>query len=155
MAGISTNGLPVLGTLPAPAVVPQTALVCVDLQLPGGGTPQSIAVPFYGFSAGGAQITLLDAATINTDLSTGRLFSVTLAGNRTLANPSNPVPGQTYTWVVQQDATGSRTLAYGNQFKFPGGAPTLSTAANAIDVITATWDAQRSIYIAGIAKALA
>ena len=35
-----------------------------------------------------------------------------------------------------QDGTGSRTLAVGNQYFGPGGAvPTISTAANSIDII--------------------
>jgi len=37
---------------------------------------------------------------------------------------------------VTQDGTGSRTLAYGSYWKFPGGsAPTLTTSASAVDVI--------------------
>jgi hypothetical protein len=54
-----------------------------------------------------------------------------------LSNPSNLQAGASYTLIVKQDATGSRTLAYGTSYKWPGGtAPTLSTAANAIDVLT-------------------
>jgi hypothetical protein len=38
--------------------------------------------------------------------------------------------------VITQDGTGSRTLAYGGYFKFPAGtAPTLTTTANAVDVL--------------------
>ena len=38
--------------------------------------------------------------------------------------------------MITQDGTGSRTLAYGSNWKFPGGtAPTLTTAANAVDVV--------------------
>ena len=63
-------------------------------------------------------------------------FSVTLGGNRTLANPSNIVAGQSGIIVITQDATGSRTLAYGSYWKFAGGtAPTLTTTANAVDVL--------------------
>ncbi len=59
-----------------------------------------------------------------------------LGGNRTLANPSNLTAGQSGSIFIVQDATGSRTLAYGNQYDFIGGtAPTLSTAANAVDRI--------------------
>ena len=69
------------------------------------------------------------------------VFLVTLAGNRTLTNPTNLTPGVTYTWVITQDGTGSRTLAYGTMFTFPGGTkPTLSTAAGAVDVLTAVYD---------------
>ena len=62
--------------------------------------------------------------------------TVTLGGNRTLDNPTNLVAGRTYVWVVTQDGTGSRTLAYGSNFDFPGGtAPTLSTGADDVDLI--------------------
>jgi len=61
---------------------------------------------------------------------------VTLGGNRTLANPTNLTAGQHGVIVITQDGTGSRTLAYGSNFKFPAGsAPTLTTTANAVDVL--------------------
>ena len=79
---------------------------------------------------------LTDAASIATDLALSNNFSVTLAGNRTLANPTNTVAGQSGSIFITQDGTGFRTLAYGSYFKFVGGtAPTLSTAAAAIDRI--------------------
>jgi hypothetical protein len=75
---------------------------------------------------------LVDGATINADLSLSNDFSVTLGGNRTLTF-TNAVAGQSGTIFVTQDAIGSRTLAY-TGFKFYGGvAPSLTTAANAID----------------------
>lgn len=81
--------------------------------------------------------TLSDAATIAWDASSNQVASVTLAGNRTLGAPTNLVDGATYVLTVKQDATGSRTLAYNVVFKFPGGtAPTLSTTANAVDILT-------------------
>jgi hypothetical protein len=79
---------------------------------------------------------LTDAASIATDLASSNNFSVTLAGNRTLANPTNIVAGQSGSIFITQDGTGSRTLAYGSYFKFVAGtAPVLSTAAAAIDRI--------------------
>ena len=79
---------------------------------------------------------LTDAASIATDLALSNNFSVTLAGNRTLANPTNIVAGQSGSIFITQDGTGSRTLAYGSYFKFVAGtAPVLSTAAAAIDRI--------------------
>ena len=84
----------------------------------------------------GAYVTLTDAATIATDLSLGNQFQVTLGGNRTLGAPTNVVAGQSGVIRVVQDATGSRTLAYNSVFKFPGGtAPTLTTAANSVDLL--------------------
>jgi hypothetical protein len=42
--------------------------------------------------------------------------------------------------VVTQDDTGSRTLAYGALYLFPGNAHTLTTTANAVDVIHCLYD---------------
>ena len=88
------------------------------------------------FTAGqrGEVTALTDAASIATDLALSNNYSVTLAGNRTLANPTNIVAGQSGSLFITQDGTGSRTLAYGSYFKFVGGtAPVLSTAAASVD----------------------
>lgn len=81
------------------------------------------------------EITVLtDAATITPDMADSNFYSVTLAGNRTLANPTNLVVGQSGSIFITQDATGTRTLAYGSQWDFVGAiAPTLSTAASTVD----------------------
>ena len=80
--------------------------------------------------------TLTDAATITPDFGANQNFTVTLAGNRTLANPTNIVVGQTGSIFVVQDATGSRTLSFGTYYDFTGGtAPTLSSGAAAVDRI--------------------
>ena len=79
---------------------------------------------------------LTDGATITPDFSASNNYSVTLGGNRTLANPTNLTAGQSGVILITQDGTGSRTLAYGSYFKFPGGtAPTLTTTASAIDAL--------------------
>jgi hypothetical protein len=84
----------------------------------------------------GSITALTDAATITPDFDDNNNFSVTLGGNRTLANPSNITAGQSGVIVVTQDSTGSRTLSFGSNFKFAGGtAPTLTTTASAVDVI--------------------
>ena len=98
--------------------------------------------------AASAVTALTDAATIAVDLSTGINFSVTLGGNRTLGNPSNTKVGQTGVIRVSQDATGSRTLAYGSNYKFAGGtAPVLSTAASKIDYLWYFVYSSTEIYI--------
>ncbi|WP_207479585.1 hypothetical protein [Arenibaculum pallidiluteum] len=82
----------------------------------------------------GAIAALADGATITPDFAVANFFTVTLGGNRTLANPANLVPGQSGSIIVRQDATGSRTLAYGSHWKFPGAsAPVLTTAASRVD----------------------
>ena len=79
---------------------------------------------------------LTDGATITPDFSASCNFSVTLGGNRTLANPTGLVAGQSGSIFITQDGTGSRTLAYGTYWDFIGGtAPTLTTTASAVDRI--------------------
>jgi len=79
---------------------------------------------------------LTDGATITPDFAVTNNYSVTLGGNRTLANPTNITAGQSGSIFVSQDGTGSRTLAYGTYWDFAGGtAPTLSTAASSVDRI--------------------
>ena len=80
--------------------------------------------------------TLTDAATITPDFGANQNFTVTLGGNRTLANPTNIVVGQTGSFFLVQDGTGSRTLSFGAYYDFAGGtAPTISTTAAAVDRI--------------------
>lgn len=103
-----------------------------------GSTVSQEAYSFaeYGGSITQPLVTLTDAATIAVDLSLGINFEVTLAGNRTLGNPTNPVVGQKGIIRVTQDGSGSRTLAYGGNYKFIGGiAPTLTTTAAAVDYL--------------------
>jgi hypothetical protein len=89
--------------------------------------------------AAGAVVPLTDAATVTPDFSTGFNFTWTLgAAGRTLATPTNIKVGQTGVIQLIQDATGSRTITtWGTAWKFSGGTkPTLTTTANAVDILT-------------------
>lgn len=82
-------------------------------------------------NSSGAYTTLTDAASIVWDMSTGINFQVTLAGNRTIANPTNVVVGRSGVLRVIEDATGTRTFSYGANFVFDSDvAPVISTVAN-------------------------
>ena len=104
---------------------------------------------------GHAYYQLTDGATISVPSSITDSFRVTLGGNRTLANPSNPYDGQLYNFRIAQDATGSRTLTFGSKYKFAGGAPTLSTAASAVDFVSCQYDVASDTLSCAITKALA
>jgi len=79
-------------------------------------------------------VSLTDAANIAVDFNTGQNFAITLAGNRTLDNPTNCVAGQVGSIFIVQDGTGSRTLAFGSNWGFPDGtAPVISTSINSVD----------------------
>ena len=84
--------------------------------------------------------------TITLDFRTANNFSTTLTGNTTFANPSNISAGQSGVIFITQDGTGSRTAAFGSYWDFSDGtAPTLSTGANAVDMIA--WIARSSTKI--------
>lgn len=83
---------------------------------------------------------LVDGATISVDASLSNNFNVTLGGNRTLANPTNLVAGQVLNFNIHQDATGGRTLAFGNLYKFPGGVNSISSTPNAKDFMSCYYD---------------
>lgn len=102
------------------------------------GTTGILAQLYVQKNAAGAISALgSTSGTITLDPSTANNFSVTLTGTSTLANPSvTLIPGQSGVIFVSQDPTGSRTLAYGNYWRFPNGvAPVLTTTANAVDAI--------------------
>jgi len=89
-----------------------------------------------GFREKVSALTFSASIAVNTDLAP--IFTVTLTGNTdfTLNNLST---GQTVTIIVTQDGTGSRTATFSTDtstaVKFAAGSATLSTAANAIDVV--------------------
>jgi hypothetical protein len=108
----------------------------VSVQAYDVDTAKTDVAQTYTAGQRGEITTLTDASSISIDLADSNNFTVTLGGNRTLANPSNIVAGQSGSIFIVQDGTGSRTLAYGSYYDFAGGtAPTLSTSAGAIDRI--------------------
>ena len=61
-------------------------------------------------------------------------FVLLMQDNYSFANPNALVAGQSGSIFIVQDSTGGRTLSWGPYWDWPGGvAPTLSTAANAVD----------------------
>jgi hypothetical protein len=91
----------------------------------------TVAIP-----AGDTPQTLTDGATVNWNMSSGTIGTLTLGGNRTMAAPTN-LTTKTYILVLNQDATGSRTVTWNAVFKWAAGsAPALSIAPNAKDVFS-------------------
>lgn len=63
-------------------------------------------------------VALTDGATIAVNGDITDIGTVTLGGNRTLSNPTGtPDDGQKFQVRVKQDATGSRTLAFGTDYR--------------------------------------
>lgn len=102
------------------------------------------------FGAFGGRVTsgvaaLTDGATINTNAALGNTFTITIAGNRTMAAPTNAVSGQKILYRITQDGTGSRTITWDAAFRFAGAtAPTLTTTAAKTDYIGFIYNAAAS-----------
>lgn len=103
------------------------------------GAFASVAGPAnFGWALTAGVSALTDAATIAVNAAAGNTFPVTLGGNRTLGNPSSPASWQRILVPVTQPASGGPwTLSYGTAYEFTAGlpSPTLSTAANATDLL--------------------
>ena len=115
-------------------------------------------------TATGAQITGTILATTDTDTSntgsvtldfeTNQNFILTFTGNVTLANPTTEQLGQSGIIICIQDGTGSRTLSLGTDYETAGAAGiTLSTAANAVDIIPYFVQSASNILLGAVQKA--
>jgi hypothetical protein len=82
-------------------------------------------------------VALTDAATIAVNAALGNDFTVTLGGNRTLGNPTNPINGQKITFAIRQDGSGTRTLTLDTAYRLGTdiSSVTLSTAINKTDYL--------------------
>lgn len=77
--------------------------------------------------------------TITPDVQNGNVQAITLTGSITLNAFNNPVSGQSLSLIVKQPSSGGPyTLT--SSMKFAGGTKTLSTTADAIDVISIVYD---------------
>jgi hypothetical protein len=111
-------------------------VIGTDVQAYDANTAKTNVVQSFSVAQRGTITALTDGATITPNFAAANNFSLTIGGNRTLANPTNLTAGQSGSIVITQDGTGSRTLAYGSYFKFSNGtAPTLTTTASAVDVL--------------------
>ena len=101
----------------------------------------------YTAAQRGTITTLTDGATVTPDFAASNNYTLTLGGNRTIANPTNLTAGQSGSIFLVQDGTGSRTASWGSYWDFAGGtAPTLTTTASAVDRIDYVVRSSTSIH---------
>ena len=92
--------------------------------------------------------TLTDGSTVSWDVSTEDVAKVTLAGNRTLAAPTNATTGQFISLLIIQDGTGSRTLTWNAVYEFASDtAPTLTTTASKGDVFVFRYNGSKWLEV--------
>ena len=95
-----------------------------------------------------------NSGSVTLDFKTYQNHVLTFTGNVTLANPTTETAGQSGIIVCIQDGTGSRTLSLGTDYETAAGAGiTLSTAANAVDVIPYFVKASGSVQLGAVQKA--
>lgn len=120
----------------------------------GGTTPAGARFTF----AHTAPVAVTFSATaMAVDCALSNVFTTTFTANVTTAPTfSNLKDGQTINWFITQDATGSRTIVWPTSFKWPNGsAAALSTAANAQDLLVATYRAATGFWYATLSKGFA
>jgi hypothetical protein len=120
------------------------------LKLPtGGDIVDSNGTSILGGSGSTTVVDLSYSSTINTDSSSGDIFDITLTGDATLANPTNPINGKTLRWRITQDGTGNWVVTLGNKFNAPSSASSplpWSTTPNSMDILAATYHSGRDVW---------
>lgn len=106
-----------------------------------GGTADSPTVPNMTRATLGGQETVSTNATatgtVPLNLANGNVFNITLTGNVTFTF-NGAIAGKACSFAIylKQDSTGSRTVTWPGTARWSGGVgPTLSTAANAVDIV--------------------
>lgn len=97
------------------------------------------------------------ATAMTLDCTESNVFTTTFTANVTVAPTiSNPQNGQTINWFITQDGTGGRTMTWPSSFKWADATtPQLSTAANAVDLLVATYLTSTSAWYATLSKGFA
>jgi hypothetical protein len=102
---------------------------------------------FSHAAIGSTQTASISGSTV-LDFQTYQNFILTFGAAVTFANPSTEAVGQSGFIMIIQDGTGSRTLAIGTDYETAAGAGlTISTAANAVDIVPYVVKASGSIQL--------
>lgn len=83
-------------------------------------------------------VTANSGASYAVNLANGNVYNITLTNNCTITFTNPPATGKagSVTLIIAQDGNGSRTITWPASVKWANGSvPTLSTSANAVDII--------------------
>ena len=144
-AAVSTNTTQVATTAFVVAEIADE--VGTTVQAYDADTAKTDVAQTFSAAQRGTITTLTDGATVTPDFAASNNYTLTLGGNRTIANPTNCTAGQSGSIFLVQDGTGSRTASWGSYWDFAGGtAPTLTTTASAVDRIDYVVRSSTSIH---------
>ena len=113
-------------------------------------------VQFSGWAATTPVAVTFSATAMAVDCSLSNVFTTTFTANVTVApSMNNPKDGQTINWFITQDGTGSRTMTWPASFKWSGAsAGVLTTTANAVDLLVATYRTATTSWYVSLLKDL-
>jgi len=99
-------------------------------------------------------VTFTGSVLVNALLS--NVFDVATATSNFTFTISNPSGGQTINVFFTQDATGNRVITWPGNIKWVGGsAPVLSTGANSVDLLVATYRSSTSLWYGSLSRGFA
>ena len=109
------------------------------------GDPFGYSASYHAFTGSISHtlkaLSFIGGGTASVDAGLSNMFAATITGSQHLANPTNLLPGTSYTFILTQDGTGGRTLSFGTAYKWPGGITgSLSAGANDVDILSAITD---------------
>jgi hypothetical protein len=137
-----TQGLAIGGPLSVAGSLALSGAVTTPLSITASAVTPTVPLAFA-------------TAAMPVDCSKSNMFRVTMLTN--MSSPpvlSNMVDGQTINILIQQDATGNRTVLWPPSFRWAGGAAgVLSTAAGAADLLVATF--VNGLWYCGLLKGFA
>ena len=148
------NATPALARLAGPTT---PAGLWLFTSTPSGGTAQAPAWAQSATLAGylaPAVNALAFGTPITVNAALGNVFKVTLtASGGSISNPTNAVDGEIIRFRLTQDATGTRTIAWGPQYDWgstagaANSAPTLSVTASKTDVLAFEYNAAGTAWM--------
>ena len=116
--------------------------------------PTIAGATFTGNAQTTPVVVIFSATAMAIDCALSNVFTIAMTANVTTAMTfSNLKDGQTINVFITQDATGSRTMTWPASFKWPGAsAGVLSTGANDVDLLVATYRAATGFWYASLLK---
>lgn len=116
--------------------------------------PTIAGATFTGNAQTTPVVVTFSATAMAIDCALSNVFTIAMTANVTTAMTfSNLKDGQTINVFITQDATGSRTMTWPASFKWPGAsAGVLSTGANDVDLLVATYRSATGFWYATLLK---
>lgn len=104
----------------------------------GSNIPKLNAQNTFTKAQNATPVALSTSGTVSVNASLSNVFTLSLAGNATLSNPTSLQAG-VYTFVITQNASAAYTLGFGTNYKFTGSSA-ISTTLGSLNVIRCVSD---------------